>query len=256
MFNPLKGGDAARLLSLRSQTNPRPTFTKITSLATSKIITKSNRLKLKTDDTGNLYQPDRKACGRLAQRDVKLLELFRKEEVEFDLLWIPTDRTGTLWLTIYGDKALAKDLGDALQEAEIYLQDPIHAERNTLYWNPHRFQMAEGLRTIDLKYNIPLDRYDPEVRNLKAIDVLKDFTSEDNLPETGGSACLRTHLKRYDFLQIRHICKKASLALTSFLRSHQMRGLTFMLRREQGWQLNTNKGDVWTVSTNEAGNTV
>lgn len=157
---------------------------------------------METDDTGKLYQSDRKACGRLAQRDVKLLGLLKKEGVEFDLLWIPchkasTDRSGTLWLTIYGDKALARDLGDALQEAEIYLQDPIHAERNTIYWNPQRFQNAEGLRTIDFKDNVPLDRYDPEVRGVKAVDVLKDFTSEDNLSETEGSACLRTHLKRY-----------------------------------------------------------
>lgn len=34
-----------------------------------------------------------------------------------------------------------------------------------------------------------------------------------------------------------------------------MRGLTFMLRREQGWQLHINNGDVWSVTVDEAGTT-
>lgn len=29
-----------------------------------------------------------------------------------------------------------------------------------------------------------------------------------------------------------------------------------MLRREQGWQLSMNEGDVWSVATDEAGNIV
>lgn len=158
---------------------------------------------LQTDDTGQLRQPDHTTCGRLTQRDVKLLELFRKEGVEFDLLWIPapkaaTDRSrGTLWLTIYGEKALARDLGDTLQEIDVYLQDPIHAERNTIYWNPQRFQNTEGLRTISFRYD--MDVSCSEVGQVKAVDVLKDFTSEDNMRETEGSTLLLTQLKRYYF---------------------------------------------------------
>jgi hypothetical protein len=35
-----------------------------------------------------------------------------------------------------------------------------------------------------------------------------------------------------------------------------MRGLTFMLRREQGWQLDIEHGDVWSMTVDDTGNTV
>jgi hypothetical protein len=38
--------------------------------------------------------------------------------------------------------------------------------------------------------------------------------------------------------------------------SHQKRGLTFMIRREQGWQLNTPRGDIWTREVDETGSVV
>lgn len=154
---------------------------------------------LQTDDRGQLCGPDHTICGRLAPRDVKLLDLFKNEGVGHDLLWVPsseapTGQSGTLWVTIYGDKALAKDLGDALQEVDVYLQDPIHAERNTIYWNPQRFHHVEGLRTISLKDNMGSSCSDAE--RVETVDVLRHFTSEDNLPETEGSVSLRTQLKR------------------------------------------------------------
>ncbi|KAH8746513.1 SNF2 family N-terminal domain-containing protein [Diaporthe sp. PMI_573] len=210
-------------------------FGSITSLSVSMVDKLSNRVKLQINDVGQLFQPDQTFCGSLAKRDIKLLDLLSKEGIIYDILWIPASKTatgqlGTLWLTIYGARELASDLGDTLQEAEVYLQDQIHAERNTLYWNPHKFQNIEGLYTTSLTCNA-VESY-PEVGRFKAIDVLKDFTSEDNLLETEGSASLRTSLK-----------------------SHQMRGLTFMLRREQGWQLDIKNGDVWTMTVDEDGNT-
>ncbi|KAI7785009.1 DNA repair protein rad5 [Diaporthe eres] len=188
------------------------------------------------NDRGQLRRSDNTTCDRLAQRDVKLLDLFKNEGIEYDLLWVPsaeapTGQSGSLWVTIYGDEALAKDLGDALQDVEVYLQDPIYAERNTIYWNPQRFHRVEGLRTINLKCNI--DTSYPEAERVETVDVLRHFTSEDNLPETEGSASLRTQLK-----------------------SHQMRALTFMLRREQGWRLDIDGSDIWSLGVDEVGNRV
>lgn len=162
----------------------------------------SHRVKLQISDVGQLSQPDQTTRGSLAKRDVKLLGLLKKERFDLDLLWIPAskaapDQIGTLWLTIYGPREVASNLGDTLQEAGIYLQDPIYAERNTLYWNPQRFQNTDGLYTTSLRCN-PAESY-PEIGQFEAVDVLKDFTSEDNLPETEGSASLRTCLKRYHF---------------------------------------------------------
>lgn len=162
-------------------------------------------MNLQRNDAGQLSQPDQTTCGSLAKRDVELLDLLKKEGIESDLLWIPapraaTDRKGTLWLTIYGAREIAKDLGNTLQEAQVYLQDPIHAQRNTLYWNPQRFQNAEDLYTTSFRYKENVSC--PEVGPFKAVDVLKDFVSEDNLPETKGCASLRTCLKGYCFLSI------------------------------------------------------
>lgn len=161
-----------------------------------------HRVNLQVNEKGQIFQPDQTNCGNLANRDVKLLHLFKKEGIDYDLLWIPAstgakDQLGTLWLTIYGARELASDLGDTLQEAEVYLQDPIHAERNTIYWNPQKFQNTESLYTSSFRYNA--NDSCPEVDSFKAIDVLKDFASQDDLPETKGSASLRTCLKRYYF---------------------------------------------------------
>lgn len=150
---------------------------------------------------GQLCQPDHTTCGRLAQRDIQLLSLFKNEGIEFDLLWIPASRAahgqlGALWITIYGSKELASDLGDELQECEVYLQDPIYAERNTVYWNPQKFHNIEGLRTLSLKPEHNMDSPGPDADHFEAVDVLKNFTSEDNLPETEGPLSLRTQLKR------------------------------------------------------------
>jgi hypothetical protein len=157
------------------------------------------------NDTGQLFQPDQTTYGSLGKRDFKLLELLKNEGIECDLIWIPasnavTYQPGTLWLTIYGARELASDVGDTLQEAEVYLQDPIHAERNTLYWNPQRFQNTKGLYTMSFKRN--KDVSPTEVGPFKSINVLRDFISDDNLPETEGSASLRTCLKRYCHLLI------------------------------------------------------
>lgn len=157
-------------------------------------------MNFQADDSGQLYQPDNTACGRLAQRDIKLLRLFKNEGLDFDLLWIPApigaaDRSGTLWLTIYGAKALAKDVGNTLQEVDVYLQDPIHAERNTIYWNPQRFQNTEGLYTFSFRYN--MDKNYSVVEQARAVNTLKGFTSEDDLPETEAPDAICTPLKRY-----------------------------------------------------------
>lgn len=160
---------------------------------------------MQTDDLGRLHQPGGApgaTCGSLAQRDVQLLSLFNKEAVEFDLLWIPASsraahgQSGNLWTTIYGSKELASDLEDELQEYDIYLQDPIYAERNTIYWNPQKLRNIEGLRTTSLQPEYHMDSPGTGANWVEAIDILQHFTSEDNLPETQGPFLLRIQLKR------------------------------------------------------------
>lgn len=101
-----------------------------------------------------------------------------------------------MWWTLYGDKSLANELGNTLQDLDIYLQEPIAADKDVLYWNPHKFQNNPGLRTSDFQ-----SQSAQEQNNIEALilpDILAKFTSEDALPETEGSWLLQTPLKKYD----------------------------------------------------------
>lgn len=140
-------------------------------------------------------------CTLLEPKDAKVLELFRRDGIDFDLLWVPspnnfstTNIAGKLWATLYGEKDLAADLGKVLQDLNIYLQDPIYAERDVPYWNPHSFHNDIGLRTYGLKQNLQVEQR-AERLDISASDILAEFVSGDSLPETEGSPLLLTSLK-------------------------------------------------------------
>lgn len=153
------------------------------------------------DLEGRIYQhPDGTFCETLASNNVELLQLLVNEGLEYDLHWIPETElkgvAGVIWLTIYGYRKIAEDLGETLQMIELYLQDPIHAEKDVIYWNPHRFRNDDGLRTSHLKMARESSIHAQSSHDLGAVDFLNRFLSEDNLQETEGSAFLRTRLKR------------------------------------------------------------
>lgn len=102
-------------------------------------------------------------------------------------------------MTIYGSRKIAEDLGDTLQTIEVYLQDPIHAEKDVIYWNPHKFRNDDGLRTSHLKLAWQRSTHTLSSYDFGAADFLDKFVSEDNLPETEGSAFIRTPLKSCAF---------------------------------------------------------
>ena len=148
-----------------------------------------------------LREPEHRPWATLEPQDAEILELLRREGISMELLWVPspsdplTESTaGNLVATLYGEKDLAADLGRVLQDLEIYLQDPIYAERDVWYWNPHRFHKDASIRTPSLKQELQMDgmvkRLDASMSN-----ILADFVSEDALPETEGSLDLLTDLK-------------------------------------------------------------
>lgn len=159
------------------------------------------RTKLRVEPVGRIYQhPDGVFCGTLTTNDADVLQLLVNEELEFDLHWIsgtePKGAGGVIWVTIYGFRHIAEDLGNTLQMIEVYLQDPIHAEKDVIYWNPHKFRNDDGLRTSHLKVAWQSSIQAQGSYDLGSTDFLKSFVSEDNLPETEGSALLRTGLER------------------------------------------------------------
>lgn len=157
--------------------------------------------KLQATSGGKIYRcPDGTFCGTLASNNAKLLDLLVNEGLEYDLLWIPEIKPksviGVIWVTVYGCRQIAEDLGETLQMIEVFLQDPIHAERDVKYWNPHKFRNEDNLRTSHLRVVKQSISHLPSSYELGATDFLNKFVSEDNLPETEGSTFIRTQLKR------------------------------------------------------------
>ena len=144
--------------------------------------------------------------GILETCDAQLLELFSREGIEFELLWMPerprkganTKDKVAVWATLYGPLDLAPDLCEALQKLHLYLQDPIHALRDSAYFNPQRFFNEPGTRTTNFnatpsnceQISVVIDEH------LVATDLLDNLIADSTLHETPGSPYLLTELKK------------------------------------------------------------
>lgn len=141
--------------------------------------------------------------GTLETRDIQLLDLFSREEIEFELMWMKCTGDGKkaeVWVTLYGPQDIAADLSHLFQNLELYLQDPVHALRDAPYFNPQRFFNKSDIRTTDFQVAAVTHPLISTVKdeNLVATDVLNSFISLDTLDETHGSPYLLTELKRSD----------------------------------------------------------
>ncbi|KAI8622935.1 hypothetical protein F5Y19DRAFT_483275 [Xylariaceae sp. FL1651] len=184
---------------------------------------------------GKLLPPDTDVpVATLQPRDLELIELFRNENVQVELsigsstaittaIKSSHKRRAAFQLasaTLYGHADLAPDVKEVLNSLGLYLQDPVRALQDAVYSNPQRLFNTAGLRTSDLW---ALQAEDAVVKSSVApIDVLSNFTTRDEIYETEGSDCLLTTLQ-----------------------SHQKQALTFMTRRERGWDLSGQLTDVW-----------
>ncbi len=202
-----------------------------------------------------VQQPGGQDRGHLERYDREFLDLFRREEVDFDILFVPNDskpNKGVLWVTLYGHPEIANELGETLQDLDIYLQDPLYAARDVVYCNPHRFGREPNLRTSDILQKTTR-KLDIKKQEISPSQLLAEFVSEDHLPETKESKYVRTQLTRYT-----SVTAPSSVVSILFLllHSYQRRGLTFMLQREQGWALSHNETDVWSMDVNVCGQRV
>ncbi|KAF2108636.1 SNF2 family N-terminal domain-containing protein [Lophiotrema nucula] len=129
-----------------------------------------------------------------------------------------------LELTIYGPFDLLDEIGDFFQAYDVYLQDPRDCHRDVKYCNPHRLFSSDWHSCL----------------------LLSDFLSTTTL----GLAHLEDVTERVDLLDI--ISSQDHLEeadqprlIAAALHRHQRQALTFMLRRERGWDLNNSGQDVW-----------
>ncbi|KAG6999602.1 hypothetical protein G7Y79_00033g067900 [Physcia stellaris] len=135
-----------------------------------------------------------------------------------------------LWINIYGPPELFETIGTFASHCKMFLQDPKYCDRNVEYCNPHRMPFDE------VCYTQSLPKPDPALPPSEIVirqprDLFCDFELDENLAETSPPADV----------------------LKTTLQSHQKKALTFMLRRERGWCFDGNGQEMWSRSTNEAG---
>ncbi|KAH6710614.1 SNF2 family N-terminal domain-containing protein [Leptodontidium sp. MPI-SDFR-AT-0119] len=137
----------------------------------------------------------------------------------------------TLNVIIYGPQELEGAIGQFLSQQKMYLQDPLHCDRSVPYRNPHIIPPENG--EVLMTDSIDSHSANLEIERLEAgPDLLSQLMSDAvPLPETQPSDIVKTAL----------FC-------------HQKQALTFMLRREQGWQMD-GPGDIWTSNMDFLGRT-
>lgn len=144
----------------------------------------------------------------------------------------------SLSINLYGPKELFDEVGTFFQDYDIYLQDPIECDLNVRYCNPHRLSSIDPSlcpMTYDLKTNI-LEAFEiqPTSRHSELLD---NLDPQEDLPEALQPPQIQTQLERYD--------KSRKIDNLLIFSRHQKQALSFMLRREQGWNFNSSSGDLW-----------
>ncbi|KAI1291071.1 SNF2 family N-terminal domain-containing protein [Xylaria venustula] len=166
----------------------------------------------------------------LSARDAEIIDLFTQEGVETEIILapVPSDPESKLPLlprimvTLFRTQRLEEVWMDFFQGQMLYLQDPIYTKRDVPYWNPQRFHNEANAYTSAFWQRLEADQSRQE--EISPTDFLAAFTSDGILTETEGSVFLRTPLQ-----------------------IHQKRALTFMVNREQGWNLEENRTDIWSL---------
>lgn len=119
---------------------------------------------------------------------------------------------------LYGPADIGEAIGDWLSKCQLYLQLPYGCSHNVPYANPHRLNSGNArVMTFDIntdsKANGSMDF---------SYDLFADLENEDIWEESPQPAPILTPLHE-----------------------HQKRALAFMLSRERGWDLTSERQDLW-----------
>jgi hypothetical protein len=130
---------------------------------------------------------------------------------------------------LYGPISQLQEVGKTLEEIGLFLQDPVHCDLNVPYLNPHLLSTYFDQNPI-MTSSISSAGSTLRVENIgQGLDLFSALRSEV-IPKTPTPSELATSL--YD---------------------HQMQGLTFMVRRENGWILDGETEDIWSKIVHENG---
>ncbi|KAK8031327.1 hypothetical protein PG990_001061 [Apiospora arundinis] len=171
----------------------------------------------------------------ITAREADIMELFRAESIETELNiafhkpYYALSVETVLRVILYGEPKTGQPLGDTLQDLGLYLQDPINAQRDVIYWNPQRFYNDPGSRTWLLDKEAS-DETMVHSEHIDPVDALRGFVSAIEWPETTGSTFLRAHLHR----QVYWILRKEKPLLTIYVATKSRHLHFFSFERRGG----------------------
>ena len=100
-----------------------------------------------------------------------------------------------LCVIIYGPSSLKDDIGEFATERGLYLQDPMHCDRDVPYQNPHLLSRDDDM--IVMTSSLNFEENGLQIEEMVAPpDPWALLKSDSPLLETEGSSLLRTKLYR------------------------------------------------------------
>ncbi|CAN9407321.1 unnamed protein product [Alternaria alternata] len=189
--------------------------------------------------------------GLLAENS---LQLFTSCSIETDFLGKPLSSSHSaiscsLDLTVYGPKELFEEIGEWLQEHNVYLQDPKVCHMDVKYWNPHRLSSTDPESCPFVSQVVLFSSGVAQFQEIEEQpDLLDIISGQDDLEETAAPKMIRATLHR-------HAVHTPYVSQADVLIRHQKQALTYMLRREKGWALETKGMDMWEALDSSNGRT-
>ncbi|KAL6900038.1 hypothetical protein GGI43DRAFT_406165 [Trichoderma evansii] len=136
-----------------------------------------------------------------------------------------------LEITVYGNSDLFEQIGIWFQAYGEYLQDPRACHHDVKYWNPHRlssddFESCPLLSQV-ISHALKSFSYQGITEGPDLLDILSSNVDLEEAPQPA--------------------------AIQTALQSHQKKALTFLLRRESGWDFDASQLDIWERVDNDQG---
>ena len=128
-----------------------------------------------------------------------------------------------LYVILYGRPSQFEDVGEFAARCNLFLQHPVHCDRNVLYKNPHCLTPRYDETTFT--YDLGKPAFSSDYSSDTLSNPIDLFTTGED----------RARLEEAD----------APNDLHTTLYKHQKQALTFMLEREEGWGLDGPRRDVW-----------
>ena len=140
----------------------------------------------------------------------------------------PANAAKDVSVILYGPMNEALGVGDWLGQCDLFLQCPRDCARDVPYKNPQCLSFDDA--KITLTSDLVDDSWAEPDMDEDLFNHLTELDNHDTLEEAGQPALIKTPLRR-----------------------HQKQALTFLTQREDGWDLESGRTDVWKSFTDHNG---